>query len=76
MKDVSISGITSLRLVGAAANTYSLLELLKGIELDNVEAAPEKQKSIEKKAIAKKPINNLNWSPPYPGFTAIGGKPQ
>jgi hypothetical protein len=68
LKNSSITGTTRLQLTGAAANTVALLDLLRGIQVDS----PPKMKDIERKAKVKRPINQLNFSPPFDGGTFIG----
>jgi hypothetical protein len=67
LEDIAVSGTTHITLQGAAANTLALLTFFNAIQ-EGVPATPNvPQQPIKKTSIAKKPMTELNFSPPFIG---------
>jgi len=67
LENVRFSGITSVELAGAAANTVAFLKLLNGLSIGAPIASPTPNKPIQKRATTKKPLPGINFTPPFIG---------
>jgi hypothetical protein len=64
--NAKFSGVTSISLVGAAANTLAFLQLLQGMSQGNATRAPSKNKPIVRQSVTKTKLK-IDFSAPYIG---------